>query len=152
MIILGATEAGAAAAFHLGESALLLEQETQVTSIDVYGHCLEVASGASFIYDKLVSTLRTGELFPLIMDQMPSRIQSVKSLRQWLNSRDVELLDTASQLIVGDVDAQAAGKRVADSIQREMALKYSAAKGLFQPRLVSAWASQAPEPHSAAPA
>lgn len=189
VVILGATEAGVSAAFHLGESALLLEQRnvsdaavkrwelpdlraeqpispratmddllgelpnltsaetrlgTRVTAIDIYERRLVVSTGESFVYDKLISTLRSHDLQRLILIPLPSRIRSVEAWRYWLNSRDVELLDAASQLSCGDVDGPSAGKRVAESVQRVMAEKYSKkspftarSDSLFQPRLVT---------------
>jgi hypothetical protein len=153
VIIIGATEAGVSATYHLGESALLLEQRDEsntaqrkstnaemrwgirATAIHVYERRVVVSTGESFVYDKVVSTLRTNELLRLIVDRLPVRVQGVESLRYWLNGRDVELLDTATQLSCGEVDGQAAGKRLAEGIQRAMAAKYSN-KALFQPRLV----------------
>jgi hypothetical protein len=69
----------------------------------------------------------------------------VESWRYWLNGRDVELLDAPTRLSFGDVDAEAAGKRVAEGVRHAMTQKYSrrssarARSGaLFQPKLVPA--------------
>jgi hypothetical protein len=160
VIIIGATEAGLSAAFHLGESALLLEERTtffmnltsaetrlglSVTRIEIFDRRLTASSGERFIYDKLISTLRLHELQRLISAPPPTRVCSVESWRYWLNGRDVELLDDATQQCFGDVDADAAGKRVAEGVQYAMMQKYSKrssararSEALFQPKLVPA--------------
>ena len=123
-IVLGATEAGVSAAFHLGVQAMLLEQrdvagntrgvsseptrwelpqltaespatggtwtnllaalgtvtraETRlgVSAIGIHTieHRLHLSTGESFIYDKLVSTLRIPDLQRLVVDEKPARI------------------------------------------------------------------------------
>jgi hypothetical protein len=178
VIILGATEAGVSAAFHLGETALLLERrggrgvtsferhalcevvtrwdppeltgtpcdlpdltsaETRlgvsVNSINVYERRLGLSTGESFVYDKLISALQPRDLQSLLKDPVPARIRSDEALRYWLNGRDIELIDSATQRFHGDVDGQAAGQRVAECIRRVMMAKYTG-KPLFQPRLV----------------
>ena len=152
VVIIGATEAGVSAAFHLGEQALLLEQKdldapdlthteirlgTRVTAIDIRERRIEVSTGERFVYDKLVSTLHTIALHSLVADQLPRRIQSVEAFRYWLNGRDVELLDAETQEFLGDVDGHAAGKRVAEALHRVLAAKYTNTP-LFQPRFVAA--------------
>jgi hypothetical protein len=201
VIVIGATEAGVAAAFHLGDCALLLEARgaddgpgvstaervavsgaavprrwqlpqltstdgaeqnrfaeligalvtltcgetrlgVRVTTIDTREHVLRLSSGESFVYDKLVSTLRLDDLQRLIVDEHPSRVSSTDSWRYWLNGRDIELLDVPTQLFFGDVDAQAAGKRVAGNVHYALVEKYSRgaaarAEKLFRPRIVS---------------
>jgi glycine/D-amino acid oxidase-like deaminating enzyme len=160
VIIIGATEAGVSAAYHLGESALLLEERTaffmnltnaeirlgiSVTGIEIFERRLTTSTGERFIYDKLISTLHLPELQRLISAPPPTRVCSVESWRYWLNGRDVELLDAPTRLSFGDVDAEAAGKRVAEGVRHAMTQKYSrrssarARSGaLFQPKLVPA--------------
>jgi hypothetical protein len=192
-IVLGATEAGVAAAFHLGVQAMVLEQRdvpgttppanrdaakrwqlpqltrddssstgtwtdllaavrtvtraetrlgARVTAIDSIEHRLFISSGESFVYDKLIATLRIPDLQRLIVDEKPARIYSAESWRYWLIDRDIELLDQATQQFWGDIDGQAAGKRVAETVYRAITAKYSTQKDsgpapLFQPRIVS---------------
>jgi hypothetical protein len=189
-IVLGATEAGVSAAFHLGVQAMLLEQrdvsghprpdepkrwelpeltaeraatkgtwtdlmaalgtvtraETRlgVTAIAIHTieHRLRLSTGESFIYDKLVSTLRIPDLQRLVVDEKPGRIYSAESWRYWFIDRDIELLDQSTQQFWGDIDGQAAGKRVAETVYRAMTAKYSPPReygptALFQPRIVS---------------
>lgn len=189
-IVIGATEAGVSTAFHLGESALLLEQreitgdpeavqrweppelgadtpeptprctwsdvlrtletltsvETRlgrrVTEIHTHAHRLHVSTGESFVYDKLVSTLRFPQLQPLIVDETPASIRNLEGWRNWLASRDIELLDLATQIARGDMDGAAAGKRMAECIHQEMAARYlrrpaqGSPSALFKPKLV----------------
>jgi hypothetical protein len=195
VIVLGATEAGVSAAFHLGVQALLIEQRqlpragngscsaeprrwelpqlteetpapstgetwsdllsglllltsaetrlgARVTSIDTEEHRLTLSTGETFVYDKLVSTLRLDDFQNLLVDENPGRIHSFESWRYWLADRDIELLDICSQIAYGDVDGEAAGQRVAESIYRAMVTKYatrveSRAASLFSPRIVS---------------
>lgn len=160
VIIIGATEAGVSAAYHLGEWALLLEERTaffmnltnaetrlgiSVTRIEILERRLTTSTGERFIYDKLISTLRLHELQRLISAPPPNRVSSVESWRYWLSGRDVELLDAPTRLSFGDVDPEAAGKRLAEGIQHAMTQKYSKrssararSDALFQPRLVPA--------------
>jgi len=178
VIVVGATEAGVSAAFHLGETALLLEQrggrdvasferralceaitrwdppeltgtpcdlpdltnaETRlgvsVTAINVYARRLDLSTGESYVYDKLISALKPRDLQLLLEDPLPARIRTGEALRYWLNGRDIELVDSDSQKFHGDVDGQAAGQRVAAGIHRVLMAKYTG-KPLFQPRLV----------------
>lgn len=198
VIVLGATDAGVSAAFHLGVQAMLLEQrdaasdaaavsgaehqagaprrwklpeltaenttatgtltelltalrtvtraETRlgVTAIAIHtiDHRLQLSTGESFIYDKLVSTLRIPDLQRLVVDEKPARIYSPESWRYWFIDRDIELLDRSTQQFWGDLDGQAAGKRVAETVYRAMTAKYaprseSGPATLFQPRIVS---------------
>lgn len=184
VIVIGATEAGVSAAFHLGKSALLIEQrgdqppagevqrwqppdlqstpvptwETvwrqlhtvmsgevklgcRVTAIVAREHRLHVSTGESFIYDKVVCTLRLEDLQRLIVDEQARGIRGADWWRCWLNGRDIELLDTAAQLSRGDLDGETAGKRVAEGIERAMTVKFSRsptrARTLFQPKVVS---------------
>jgi hypothetical protein len=113
-----------------------------VVAIDTLEHVLRLSTGESFVYDKLVSTLRLDALQRLIVDAKPARTYSTDSWRYWLNGRDIELLDLPTQLFFGDVDGQAAGKRVAGNVHYALVEKYSrrpeARTGkLFQPRIVS---------------
>jgi hypothetical protein len=214
VVVIGATDAGVSAAFHLGVQALLLEQRdvntagqgvtraelqalvaassssaetvaakrwdlpqltesqlseeavpthgtwtnllsalgsltsaemrlgVRVTAIYSDEHRLEVSTGESFVYDKLVSTLRIPDLQTLIVDEKPSRSYSAESWRYWFLDRDIELLDASTQRFWGDSDPQAAGRRVAESAHRAMIAKYSPRMesrpaALFQPRLVN---------------
>jgi hypothetical protein len=190
-IVIGATEAGISAAFHLGVQAMLLEQRavtstsataagtprrwelpqltaeestsgtwtdllaavdtvtraethlgTRVTAIDTIEHRLQVSTGESFVYDKLVSTLRIPDLLRLVVDEKPARIYSPESWRYWFIDRDIELLDQSTQQFWGDIDGQSAGKRAAETVYRAIAAKYSPQREngptvLFQPRIVS---------------
>jgi hypothetical protein len=146
VVIIGATEAGVSAAYHLGAFALLLEKRgacgparpalfedsemrlgTRVTALEVRERRLELSTGETIVYDKLISTLRATNLQWLIADQLPTRVQSMEARRYWLNGRDIELLD----------GGQAAGRRMAGSLREALALKYTG-KQLFQPRVVGA--------------
>jgi hypothetical protein len=202
VIVIGATEAGVSAAFHLGDCALLLEARggsvpddgvtaaerqavsgaavpkrwqlpqlstedateqnrfaeligalvnltcgetrlgVRVVAIDTHEHVLRLSTGEQFVYDKLVSTLRMDAFQRLIVDEKPARSYSTDSWRYWLNGRDIELLDLPTQLFFGDVDGQAAGKRVAGNVHYALIEKYSnrpeaRAEKLFRPRIVS---------------
>ncbi len=193
VIVLGATEAGISAAFHLGKSALLLEQRDfssatdrgssgverwqlpqlqsthagttwddvwqqlmalmsgevklgcRVTAIDSREHHLQTSTGESFVYDKLVCTLRLEDLQRLAVDDLPRSVHSIDWWRHWARGRDIELLDVSAQLVCSDLDGEAAGRRVAEAIRRAMAVKYSAAMtrtaALFQPGVVRACSS-----------
>jgi glycine/D-amino acid oxidase-like deaminating enzyme len=146
VVIVGATEAGVSAAFHLGASAVLIEKRgicgaapaelfegletrlgTCVTAIDVRERRLELSTGEIFVYDKLMSALPTTDLQRFIAHQLPTRVQSMEALRYWLTARDIELLDG---------DAQT-GKRMAEALRRALESRYSS-KPLFQPRVVRA--------------
>ena len=116
---------------------------TRVTAIDVHERRIEVPTGESFVYDKLVSTLSLEMLQRLIVDATPGRLRSDESWRYWLNARDIELLDTSTRILAGDIDGQAAGKRVADSVRGAISMKFSSKSaldnrpaGLFHPRIV----------------
>lgn len=197
-IVIGATEAGISAAFHLGVQSMLVEQRdivipasgitpaeraalgvqrwtlpeltnespsstgtwtdllsairtltsaetrlgVRVTAIDTMARRIDVSTGESFVYDKLISTLRIPDLQTLIVDEKPGRIYSAESWRYWFIDRDIELLDQSTQQFWGDIDGQAAGRRVAETVHRAMTLKYSPKResrpaALFQPRIVS---------------
>ncbi|HTU67400.1 MAG TPA: hypothetical protein VMF52_15740 [Steroidobacteraceae bacterium] len=187
VIVIGATEAGVSAAFHLGKSALLIEQRAisadagppqlhvwqppqlgeavqpvppavswdyllrelvrlspgetrlgaRVGAIHAAEHRLRLADGDSYVYDKLVSALRPHELLRLIVDDRPAGALRMEDWRDWLNGHDIELLDTTSQVAAGDVDGQTAGMRVAATVAREMAEKYSAWATRLQPRALA---------------
>lgn len=195
VLVLGATEAGVSAGYHLGRSATLIEQRdisnagrrlsgkvqrwdpptlepmpptfpataswdavwrqmvsllsgevrlgSVVTAIDSAEHRLTLASGVSFIYDKLVCTVRLSTLHRLLVDAQPVCVRGPDWWRCWLSGRDIELLDTAAQIACGDVDGEVAGKRIAGSIAQSMRDKYSRNslvrrhEALFQPRVVS---------------
>lgn len=114
----------------------------RVTGIDTMAHRIDVSTGESFVYDKLVSTLRIPDLQSLIVDEKPGRIYSPESWRYWFIDRDIELLDQSTQQFWGDIDGQAAGRRVAETVHRAMTTKYSPQResrpaALFQPRIVS---------------
>ncbi len=199
-IVLGATEAGVSAAFHLGKMATLIEQRdfasaerkalyevtsgappqlhptpieasaswddvwrqvvslmsgevrlgSVVTAIDSAEHRLQLATGECFIYDKLVCTLRLPTLQRLLIDEQPECVRGPDWWRCWLGGRDIELLDEATQIASGDLDGEAAGKRMADSVTRAMREKYSRnslvrrQEALFQPKLVRSRSSAAP--------
>jgi hypothetical protein len=86
--------------------------------------------------------LRIPDLQRLVVDEKPARIYSPESWRYWFIDRDIELLDQSTQQFWGDLDGQAAGKRVAETVYRAMTAKYSPRSengpaALFQPRIVS---------------
>jgi glycine/D-amino acid oxidase-like deaminating enzyme len=172
IIVVGATEAGVAATFHLGAQAMLIEQRgigdatseawdelwrmlpelteaetrlgVRLTSVHVSERRLEISTGESFVYDKLVSTLPMDAFKRLIAGEAPARLNSAESWRHWLNARDVELLDELTQRMRGDLDGQDAGRRIAESIQVAMTMKYSTraafrnrSAGLFRPKIVA---------------
>lgn len=165
VIVIGATEAGVCAAFHLGRCSMLVEQHgaseggplgklrefmpgelrlgERVDAIHTIERRLYLASGESFIYDKLLSCVSVPHLLRLIVDETPSRIRGGEWWSYWLECRGIELLDTAAQLDHGDLDGEAGGKRLAEKVRREMVLKFAyrpvtgRSSGLFQPRVVS---------------
>jgi hypothetical protein len=117
---------------------------TRVTAIDSADRCLHVSTGESFIYDKLVSTVKLAQLRRLIVDAQPDHIRGVEWWHYWLSIRDIEHIDSATQEFSGDVDDMCAGKRVADFVRGSLWARYSSgsvlrsrADPLFQPRLVS---------------
>ena len=138
VIVIGATEAGTSAAFHLGDMAMLLDQcrGSEVVTITAREHLLALSTGESFVYDKLVSALRLPDIRRLITDEQPTRIQDPDGWRYWLASLDIELLDVPTQIALGDLDGTAAGKRLATSIRCEMTAKY-ATKSLPSMRMPS---------------
>ncbi|MBC8026479.1 MAG: hypothetical protein H7Y89_10830 [Steroidobacteraceae bacterium] len=197
VIVIGATEAGVSAAFHLGVQAMLLEQRdvvsdatgvasdgkhplvtrwelpqltfenpastgtwtdlmsaigsltaaetrlgVRVMAIDSAEHRLNISTGESFVYDKLISTLRTPDLQHLVVDEKPDRIYSAEAWRYWFVDRDIELLDQSTQKFWGDASGQSAGRRVAETVHLAMAAKYSPhlerrPASPFHPRIVS---------------
>jgi hypothetical protein len=165
VIILGATEAGVCAAFNIGRCSMLVEQQgavegcalsrlhefmpgelrlgARVVAIHTIERRLYLNTRESFIYDKLVSCASVPHLLRLIIDETPSRIRGGEWWSYWLECRGIELLDSATQLDHGDVDGEAGGKRLAEKVRREMALKYAyrpvagRGSGLFQPRVVT---------------
>jgi hypothetical protein len=104
---------------------------------------VELADGARFVYDKLLSTVPLMALTEMVLAELPWRIRCDETLRYWLNARDIEVADFATRLCYGDVDEFAAGKRVADVIKRALADKFrtgsaadASGKLLFEPRVV----------------
>jgi hypothetical protein len=104
---------------------------------------VELADGARFVYDKLLSTVALAALTEMVLAELPWRIRCEETLRYWLNARDIEVADSATRKCYGDVDEFAAGKRIADVIKRALADKFrtgSAANAsgqrLFEPRIV----------------
>jgi hypothetical protein len=78
----------------------------------------------------------------LIIDEKPPTL-GPQQWRDWLNGRDIELLDVGTQIVYGDMDGAAGGARVAIRVASEMAAKYAGtttvtrrAAALFQPRLI----------------
>jgi hypothetical protein len=193
VIVLGATEAGVSAAFHLGKSSMLIELRgisadggqdverdavvrwqppeftqsspaeiawnavwqqmlallsgetrlsTRVVAIDTAARRLQLSTGESFVYDKLVCTLPLHKLVELLVDEERLLINDAEWWRCWLGGRDIEMLDEGAQKASGDLSEEGAGKRVADSIRLAMSAKYSIprvrfhATPLFQPRVV----------------
>ncbi len=104
---------------------------------------VELADGARFVYDKLLSTVPLMVLTEMVLTELPWRIRCDETLRYWLNARDIEVADSATRACYGDVDEFAAGKRVADVIKRALADKFrtgsaadASGKRLFEPRVV----------------
>jgi hypothetical protein len=116
----------------------------RVIKIDTYAHRLELSSGDSFVYDKLISSLSLATLKLLMVDEMPRRIHGAQSWRYWFSGRDIELVDPDTCRFHGEVNGASRGKRVADHVRRELNAKYAAkpsldrsANRLFRPWLVS---------------
>ena len=124
----------------------------QVTRISPAARRIELADGRVIVYDKLVSSIDTIALIGLLQPELPARIRSHQGLMYWLAARDVELVDDSTQLLYGDVNAFAAGRRVAETVKRALAQKFRpsaeklvAGEKLFKPRLV-----RSPPPSAAA--
>jgi hypothetical protein len=120
-----------------------LRLRTRVVRIAPAAHAVELADGRTIVYDKLVSSLQSIELIGLLQPELPDRIRSHQGLMYWLAARDVELIDDSTQFILGDVNAFAAGRRVAETVKRALAQKFRPAtepfargEQLFKPRLV----------------
>jgi hypothetical protein len=120
-----------------------LRLATRVTGIFPATHSIELADGGKIVYDKLVSSLHTGDLLGLLTPQLPDRIRSHQALMYWLAARDIELLDESTQFLLGDSSAFAAGRRVAESVNRALSQKFRPltqlfprGERLFKPRLV----------------
>jgi hypothetical protein len=115
----------------------------RVTRIVPMLHMVELADGGRIIYDKLISSIQAVDLTALLQPQLPNRIRTHQGLLYWLAARDVELVDESTQFLFGDVDAFAAGRRIAETVKRALAQKFRpetesflhGAK-LFEPRLV----------------
>ncbi len=129
-----------------------LRLRTRVTRISPATHAVELADGSTIVYDKLVSSLPPIELIGLLQPGLPNRIRSHQGLMYWLAARDIELLDDSTQFVLGDVNAFAAGRRVAATVKRALAQKFRPAtetflrgERLFTPRLV-----RTPRTHTAA--
>ena len=132
-------------------SALLrgeLRLNAWVVRINPSQHLLELASGERLVYDKLLCTQTLAAVASLVLHEVPGQVRSDLALRYWLQDRDIEVADRQTQIAYGDVDAFAAGRRVAAVISQALADKFAGpkqlrGKGLFRPRLVSARPSQA---------
>jgi hypothetical protein len=115
----------------------------RVTAINARERSLTLSTGESFVYDKLVSTLRLEDLRHLISDELPRCIRGFDWWLCWLGARDIELIDSDTQTVCGDVDGEAAGKRLARTINHAMRQKYSRSAvrrtvALFEPRVIGA--------------
>jgi hypothetical protein len=127
-------------------SALLrgeLRLDAWVVRVNPSQHLLELASGERLIYDKLLCTQTLAAVASLVLHEVPGQVRSDLALRYWLQDRDIEVADRQTQIAYGDVDAFAAGRRVAALISQALADKFTGSrplrgKGLFRPRLVSA--------------
>jgi hypothetical protein len=104
---------------------------------------VELADGARFVYDKLLSTVPLMALTEMVLAELPWRIRCDETLRYWLNARDIEVADFATRVCYGDMDEFSAGKRVAAVIKRALADKFrtgtaadASGKRLFEPRIV----------------
>jgi hypothetical protein len=122
-----------------------LRLETRVRRIFPGAHRVELDDGSSIVYDKLASSISSVGLIGLLHEELPNRIRSHQGLMYWLAARDVELIDEATQFLYGDTSSFAAGRRVAESIQRALAQRFRPAtdtfargERLFKPRLVGA--------------
>ena len=116
---------------------------TQVTRIAPAAHRVELADGRTIVYDKLVSSVDAIVLIGLLQPELPDRIRTHQGLMYWLAARDIELVDDSTQFLYGDLDAFAAGRRVAETVKRALAQKFRPAsesflsgEQLFKPRLV----------------
>jgi len=114
----------------------------QVIRLSPIDHRLELADGASFIYDKLVCTLSLATVVRLIRDDLPAHVRRDEALRYWLSAHDVEPADRLTQICHGDIDGFAAGKRVADVVSRALSARFHRRGSpyprdpLFEPRVV----------------
>jgi hypothetical protein len=106
-------------------------------------HSVELSDGHQIVYDKLISGIQAVELAGLLQPALPQRIRTHQGLLYWLAARDIELIDESTQFLFGDVDSFAAGRRVAQTVQRALAQKFRPAAEsllpgakLFEPRLV----------------
>ena len=115
----------------------------QVLRITPAAHRVELADGRTIVYDKLVSSVDAIVLIGLLQPELPERIRTHQGLMYWLAARDIELVDDSTQFLYGDLDAFAAGRRVAETVKRALAQKFRPAserfvsgETLFKPRLV----------------
>jgi hypothetical protein len=115
-------------------------------------HRIELGSGDSFVYDKLVTTVPLAELLFMLAGEVPRRIRSDDTLRYWLNARDVEVVDRATQAYYGDENEFSAAKRISDNVRQALSTKFltpprsfhTRTGRLFEPRLVPGTLSVAP--------
>jgi hypothetical protein len=113
-------------------------------------HLLELADGRQFVYDKLLCTVPLPELTSMIAHELASRISHDEFLRGWLAEQDIEVADRPTQVLEGDIDELAAGKRMAARINRALAERFPVCRArhpgpsLFLPRLVQAITSATP--------
>jgi hypothetical protein len=115
----------------------------RVVRISPLQHLVELADGARFVYDKLLSTLPLPTLAGMVMHELPAHVRRDESLRYWLSEYDVELGDRVTQVSRGDLDDFVAGKRIAEQIARALSAKFqnagqpiSRGARLFVPRVV----------------
>jgi hypothetical protein len=122
-----------------------LRLEKRVSRILPAARRVEFEDGTAIVYDKLVSSIPAADLVGILHPGVPGRIRSHQGLMYWLSARDVELLDSTTQFLLGDPNPFAAGRRVAETVQRALAQKFRPpsdvfvqGEKLFVPRLVSA--------------
>jgi hypothetical protein len=118
---------------------------SRVSRIVASKHIVELSDGTAIVYDKLVCGVSAADLVFLLQPELPNRIRSHHALMYWLEARDVELIDGATQFACGDANPFAAGRRVAATVKRALAQKFRPAaetfvrrETLFKPRLVGA--------------
>ncbi|HEV7609314.1 MAG TPA: hypothetical protein VGO61_18390 [Steroidobacteraceae bacterium] len=115
----------------------------RVVRVSPSQHMVELAGGARFVYDKLLSTISLSSLAGMVMHEIPPHVRRDESLRYWLSEYDIELGDRGTQVSRGDLDDFVAGRRIAGQIGRALAAKFqnagpaiSRGARLFEPRVV----------------
>ena len=120
----------------------------QVVRVTPSRHHLELADGSGIVYDALLSTVSLSVLAGMAMHELPGSVRSNAALRGWLSEHDIEVADSATRSLYGDVDEFAAGKRICARMSATLEQRFGPhghakprSSSLFEPRLVEASAT-----------